>query len=131
VRRCLVAASLLPVLALSACGGGSSSSSWKGLRVMRVTVSRPGLPPPRGLPHTTTFTSRSALALVTAALNKHHIEKAASFSSNNGCAGGEVVQIAVNHGDGSVTNMSAYSCAGKTTGDVSGDVTGFLTAAGV
>jgi hypothetical protein len=120
---------VVPMLALGSCGGSSSSSEWKDVRAVRVTVSRPGLPPPGGLPRTTSVTSHSGLTQVTAALNKNHIRKAGSASSNNGCAGGEVILISVTRGDGSVTNLSAYRCAGKTTGDVDGDVPGFLSAA--
>jgi hypothetical protein len=121
--------SIASLLVVSSCGGGGSSS-WKDLRAVRVTLSRPGIPPPGGLPHTTSFTSPSELAVVTAALNKHHIEQGSS-SSNDGCAGGENVAISITHADGSVTNLSAYRCAGQTTGEVSGDLLGFLNAAGV
>jgi hypothetical protein len=130
VRRASLIISLVSMLVLSSCGGGSSSE-WKDLKAVRVTVARPGLPPPGGFPHTTSFTSHGELALVTAALNKHHIAKAGTASTNHGCAGGQIVAISITRADAGVTSLSAYRCAGKTTGDITGDLAGFLSAARV
>jgi hypothetical protein len=128
VRWASLTCSLLPLFVLTACGGGGSTSDWKNLQAVRVTVARPGLPPPGGFPHTTSFTSQRELALVTAALNTHHIAKARTPSPNDGCAGGQTVAISITRADGGVTNLSAYRCAGKTTGNITGDLAGFLSA---
>lgn len=116
-------------LAIAACGG-SSSTTWKGLRSVTVTVSRPGLPPPFGRPHTTVFTSSSDISHVTAALNAHHITKV-SPSSPNGCAGGAQIAITITPEHSSPVNLSAYRCANQTTGNVGGDLPGFLSAIGL
>ncbi len=118
-------------LVLGACGGGSSSSQWKDLQTVRITVAQPGLPPPYGKPKTTSFTTQGQLARVTAALNAHHITQASSTSTSNGCSGGFTIKIVVVPKSGASTNLSAYRCAKQTTGDVSGDVTGFLSSVGV
>jgi hypothetical protein len=118
-------------LVLGACGGGSSSSQWKDLQTVRVTVAQPGLPPPYGEPKTTSFTTQGQLTRVTTALNAHHITQASSTSTSNGCSGGFTIKIAIVPKSGTPTNLSAYRCAKQTTGDVSGDVTGFLSSIGV
>jgi hypothetical protein len=117
-------------LVLGACGGGSSSQ-WKDLQTVRITVAQPGLPPPYGKPKTTSFTTQGQLTRVTAALNAHHITQASSTSTSNGCSGGFTIKIAIVPKSGAPTNLSAYRCAKQTTGDASGDVTGFLSSVGV
>ena len=120
----------IAALMTAGCGGGSSGK-WEDVHSVTVTVARPGLPPPGGAPHTTEFTSASAVAQATAALNAHHIEQSSSSSSNNGCAGGAQIAITIVKHDGTSVRLSAYQCGGHTTGDVSGDLSGFLSAVGV
>ena len=115
---------------LGACGGGSSQQ-WKDVQSVRITVAQPGLPPPYGEPKTTTFTTQGQVDRVTKALNDHHIDQASSTSSSNGCAGGYTIKITIVPRSGTPTNLSAYRCAKQTTGEVSGDVTGFLSSVGV
>jgi hypothetical protein len=112
---------------LVACGGGSSQQ-WKDVQTVRITVAQPGLPPPYSDPKITTFTTQRQVDRVTKALNDHHITQASSTSSSNGCAGGYTIRITIVPKSGSPTNLSAYRCAKQTTGDVRGDVTGFLSA---
>jgi hypothetical protein len=121
-------------LCVAACGSSSSTSSaeaWKSLRTVRITVAQPSLPPPYGEPKTTAFTTPAQVSRVTAALNAHHIAKAASSSTNNGCAGGHTVIIAIVPLNGAPTQLSAYRCANQTTGNVDGDLTGFLSSLGI
>jgi hypothetical protein len=122
-------------LLLAACGGSSSSSSaatgWRELSSVRVTVAQPGLPPPFGLPKTTSFTTAGELARVTTLLNAHHIAKALSSSSSSGCAGGFQIAIAIVPRGSAPVKLNAYRCANRTSGDVSGDLVGFLGAIGV
>ena len=123
-------AALLIGLALAACGGGSPSG-WKDLQSVRVTVAQPGLPPPLGTPRTTAFTTPPELEHVTAALNAHHIAKASTVSARSGCAGGFTIAIAIEQKGSAPVNLNAYRCANQTSGNVSGDLVGFLKAAGV
>ncbi len=95
-----------------------------------MTVSRPGLPPPGGLPQTTSFSSPSDVARVTTALNGHHIVKV-SPSSSTGCAGGEQIEIKITPADSAAVDLSAYRCANQTTGNIGGDLPGFLSAISV
>ncbi len=119
-------------LALAGCGGGGSSSKqWSDLQTVRITVAQPGLPPPYGRPKTTSFTTASEVAHVTTELNAHHIAKATTSSSSNGCAGGFTIAIAIVPKSSSPTRLAAYRCANQTTGDVSGDLVGFLSSVGV
>jgi hypothetical protein len=118
-------------LALAACGGSSSSTQWKDVRNVTVTVARPGLPPPGGLPRTTAFTTSGELSRVTVALNAHHIHKLSSASSSNGCAGGATIAITIEQGGSAPVRLSAYQCANTTSGDVGGDLSGFLRTVGI
>jgi hypothetical protein len=123
-------------LLIAACGGSSSSSSgatsgWKDLSSVRVTVAQPGLPPPFGLPKTTSFTTSGQVAHVTSLLNSHHIARASSASSNSGCAGGFQIGIVIVPRGAAPVRLSAYECANHTSGDVSGDLVGFLSSIGV
>jgi hypothetical protein len=128
--RARVLACIASALALAACGGGSSTN-WKGVRSVSVTVSRPGLPPPGGTPRTTAFTSRTQLARVTAALNAQHITKTPSSSSTSPCAGGQQIAITITQANAAPTHLSAYACGGKTSGDIGGNLSKFLVALGV
>jgi hypothetical protein len=134
----LVCAALL----LAACGSSSTSTSvsssasgsptaWSGLRSVRVTVSQPGLPPPYGKPHTHVFTTPGPLARVTAALNAHHVARLTSPSTNSGCAGGYQIAIAIAGEHAAPVHLNAYRCANTTTGDIGGDLVGFLGSIGV
>jgi hypothetical protein len=118
-------------LALAACGGSSSSMQWNDVRHVTVTVARPGLPPPGGFPRTTAFATSGERSRVTAALNAHHIHKLSSASSNGGCAGGATIAITIEQGGSAPVQLSAYQCANTTSGDVGGDLSGFLRALGI
>jgi hypothetical protein len=120
------------VLLVAACGSSRhSAADWKNVQSVTVTVSKPGLPPPGGLPHTTTFSSQADLTRVTDALNAHGIDKLTSPSSSGGCAGGAQIAITITEANSPPSHLSAYSCGGKVTGDAGGDVSGFLSAMGI
>ena len=123
-------------LILAACGGSSSSSSGslpdrKDLSSVRVTVAQPGLPPPFGVPKTTSFTTPGQVAHVTSLLNAHHVAKTSSTSPSSGCAGGFQIAIVIVPRGSAPVRLNAYRCANHTSGDVSGDLVGFLNAIGV
>ena len=130
MHRARVIACVGSALVLAGCGG-TSFTGWKNLQSVTVTVARPGLPPPGGLPHTTAFTSQAELARVTAALNALQIRKVSTASSTSGCAGGTQIAITITRAHGAPTHLSAYQCGGKTTGDIGGDLSGFLSEVGV
>jgi hypothetical protein len=120
---------------LTACGGSSSSSSsssgWSHLSTVRVTVAQPGLPPPFGRPKTTSFATSARLARVTALLNAHHIAQASATTPSSGCGGGFQIAIVIVPRGSAPVKLNAYRCANRTSGDVSGDLVGFLTSIGV
>ena len=117
-------------LVLAACGGGSSAH-WSHLKAVRVTVAQPGLPPPSGAPHTTSFTTPRQLARVTAALNAHHIAQGSPTSATSACSGGYQVAILIVPRERAPIRLTAYRCANTTTGAISGDLAGFLAAVGL
>jgi hypothetical protein len=123
-------AAIATALVVAGCGG-SSATVWKDLQSVRVTVTRPGLPPPFGAPHTTAFTSPRALARVTAALNAHHLSRVSSSSSSSGCAGGAQIAITIRRAQSGPVALSAYRCANQTSGNIGGDLPGFLSAVGI
>jgi hypothetical protein len=113
-------------------GGSSSGASWHGLRSVRVSVQTPSLPPPGGKPRTKVFTTATALTGVTHQLNAHHIHQVRDTSSkNNGCAGGTEVAITLTPRGAKAEHLHAYRCATTTTGDIGGDLLGFLNAIGL
>jgi hypothetical protein len=131
----IVLGALCAGLALAACGSSSSSSGsssdWKNLASVHVTVAQPGLPPPYGAPKTTAFTTAAQVVRVTNLLNAHHIAQAASTTSSSGCAGGFQIAVAIASRSSAPVKLSAYRCGGQTTGNVDGDLVGFLRAVGV
>jgi hypothetical protein len=131
-----VLGALAAVATLTACGAGSSSSSssrssgWKHLSSVRVTVAQPGLPPPSGLPKTTSFTAPAQVARVTGLLNAHKIAEAAATVPRSGCAGGYEIGLVIVPQGAAPVKLNAYRCANTTSGNVSGDLVGFLNAVG-
>ena len=118
-------------LVLAACGGSSSSSSnWHSLRSVRVTVARPGLPPPYGAPKTSSFTTPAEVAKATAALNAFHIAQR-SATPRQGCGGGSEVAVTVVPQQGRTVSLTGYLCGGQTTGSIGGNLSGFLSALGI
>ncbi len=116
-------------LALAGCGGGTSSSHWADLQRVTVSLSRP-LAPPLGGPFTKVYADAPDLTRVTVLLNRHHIVQLASPTSNAGCTGGYIVAMKITRKGSPPATLNAYRCANHTTGDVGGDLVGFLTALG-
>jgi hypothetical protein len=142
------ALAVLAGLLLAACGSSSSSTTtpahttgttstagstttWHGLKSVRVTVAQPGLPPPYGGPSTISFTTPQRLAQATAALNRYRISQRVPASESHGCAGGKQITIAIVRLSGQHLTLNAYRCGGQTTGGVDGDLTGFMSALGM
>jgi hypothetical protein len=130
----MVLGALCAGLALAACGGSSSSNSsssdWKNLASVHVTVAQPGLPPPYGAPKTTAFTTPAQVTRVTKLLNANHITQAGGTTSSSGCAGGFQIAVAIVPRSSGPVKLSAYRCGGHTSGNTSGDLVGFLQALG-
>jgi hypothetical protein len=125
----------------AACGSSSSQSStqtkahahhhhaarWSGLTHVSVEVSQPSVAPVPGAKHgPTKFTTPAQLKKVTKALNAEHIHKAAHTTRSNACTGGVVTNITIAQHHHGVTHMSSYHCANKITGNIAGNLTGFL-----
>jgi hypothetical protein len=84
------------------------------------------LPPPYGSKQAT-LTSASALATFQQEVVSHHIGLTSPSTSGGGCAGGIQYTIVLDRGGGKpATTLSAYDCADQITGNMTGDVSGFL-----
>jgi hypothetical protein len=119
-------------LLLLAAGATVAAARWQNLRSIRVTVSRPSLPPPGNKPRTKDFTPGHGLMKAQNALNSNGIRRLTqSVSTNLACTGGYNASIRIVRHDYSVVKMSAYRCAGTTYGRIGGNLPGFLKAVGV
>src|SRR5436305_4958828 len=129
MRLRLAVVALCAGLGLAACGSSSSNATtWHSLRSVRVTVARPGLPPPYGAPKTTSYTTPAQLAKVTSALNQFHIAQRSAASSSQGCGGGSQILITIVPQQGRTVSLTGYLCANRTTGNIGGDLPGVLSA---
>jgi hypothetical protein len=126
--------------AVVACGSSSHTTTlnhpdpplWSGLTHVSVDVDQPSVAPIPGVKHTpTTFTTPAQLATVTAALNANQIRKAARTTTNDGCTGGIEIAIKITQHQHRKTKLNAYQCAKTITGDIAGNLTGFLKQIGV
>jgi hypothetical protein len=121
---------LCGALALAGCGGGSPRP-WKDLRRASITLGNGSLPPPFGRPKTTVYSTPSELAQITAKLNAYRIARQSQNTSNAGCAGGYQVAISIVGASSPPVRLSAYRCADTTTGDIAGNLPGFLASLGL
>ena len=71
------------------------------------------------------------LARAASLLNTHRIARASSTTSSSGCAGGFKIGIVIAPRSSAPMSLNAYRCASHTTGNVDGDLVGFLQAIGV
>ncbi len=117
---CLAAAALLLV---TACGGSIVDTS--GLTRVEISTYQ-ALPPPFGSKQAT-LTSPSSLANFQKAIAADHIGVSASTTLGTGCAGGIQYTVVMDTGGETSTTLSEYSCADQLTGNMTGDVSGFLT----
>jgi hypothetical protein len=147
VRRIAVilgcAATAAIAAAVAACGSShghsqtqsnvqADTATWSDLTRVSVDVDQPGIPGPPGTTNTpTTFTKPAQLTTVTTALNADHIRKAQHTTTSDGCAGGVQIEIEITQRHHGRTDLSAYHCGNTTTGDIAGNLTGFLNGIGV
>jgi hypothetical protein len=132
--------------AVAACGSSSDNNSttathslsraatagWSDLTRVSVDVDQPSVAPVPGVKNTpTTFTTPAQLKTVTNALNANHIRKATHTTTSNGCAGGIQIEIKITQRHQRRTDLSAYHCGTTVTGDIAGNLTGFLKRIGV
>jgi RNase P protein component len=123
---------VLVTLLLVAGGATAAGARWENLRSVRVTVSRPSLPPPGNKPRTSNFTPGHGLVKAQNALNRNSIRRLAqAVFSNVACTGGYDASIRIVKHDYSVVKMSAYRCANTTYGRIGGNLPGFLKALGI
>jgi len=114
---------LITVAAIEGCG--STSLNTAGLARVAMSSSQ-ALPPPYGSKQAT-LTAASSIATFQQQVASHHIGLAASSTSGGGCTGGIQYTIVLEWGGGKPsTTLSAYDCANQITGNMSGDVAGFL-----
>ena len=119
-------------LALASSSAAAALTPWHDLRSVSVTVSNGSLPPPDGKPRTTTFLGARRLQRAQAALNAHHITRLAKTTAGTGgCTGGANVTITIVTHNYTRLRMSAYECGNGTSGNIGGDLPGFLRAAGI
>src|ERR1700694_2954705 len=115
---------------LAACGPSAParSTNWTGLSSVSVTVSRP-LPPPSGGPTTTRYSTPGELATVTAALHRNHIGEGEVGGNTAGCVGGATVTITIVSAKSGLapTHLSGYTCAGRQSGNITGNLQGLLS----
>ncbi len=137
-KRPLIGLSALLAVGVAACGGGGSSSSsdnrptWSHLTRVTVSAVQPSVnQPPGDKPNRVVFTTPQQLQTVTKALNADHIQQASHPTSDNGCAGGIQIAIVITQTGGKTTRLGAYRCGTTTTGDIAGNVNGFLRRTGV
>jgi hypothetical protein len=128
----LVTALLAGILLFAGCGGGDDQARWSGLRSVTIKVETPSIPEPEGSPGPTpkTFAKPGQLRRVTAALNDHDIRQVDEVEGEPGCSGGTEIAISIVEAGGGRTALHAYDCGDEISGDVGGDLTGFLAAVG-
>jgi hypothetical protein len=138
VRR--IAVILGCTVTAAACGSSSHATTlrhadpplWSGLTRVSVDVDQPSIAPVPGQKNTpTTFTTPAQLTTVTKALNANHIRKAQHTTTNDGCTGGIEIAIKISQRHHGRTDLNAYHCAKKITGNIAGNLTGFLNQIGV
>lgn len=132
---------LATAAAVAACGSSHSHPTtvarpdppvWSGLTRVSVNVDQPSVQTPPGTKHgPTTFTTPAQLTTVTRALNANQIRKAQHTTTSNGCAGGIQIEVKITQRHHRRTALSAYHCGNTVTGDIAGNLTGFLKQIGV
>jgi hypothetical protein len=84
------------------------------------------LPPPYGSAQGV-LTSSAALAGFRKAVASDHIGLTTPATSNSGCTGGVQYTVVLEMSGGKpTTTLNAYNCGGQITGNITGDVPGFL-----
>lgn len=111
--------------ALVACGGSPVDTA--GLTRVDYVASAP-LPPPYQ-PTQVSLTSAASLSRFSQLVTKYGIG-ITSPTSLDGCAGGATYTITLVRSNVSTT-LSAYDCGGSIAGNMTGDVSGFLSALNV
>jgi hypothetical protein len=112
--------------------GQAATADWSDLTRVSVDVDQPSVQKPPGTKNTPTiFTTPAQLRTVTNALNANHIRKADHTTTSNGCAGGIQIAIKITQRHQRRTDLSAYHCGNTVTGDIAGNLTGFLNRIGV
>ena len=115
--RCLVAAATI-----AGCGSPVDTSN---LTQVQMSSSQ-ALPPPYGSAQAV-LTSATSLATFRKAMSSDGIGLSGTTTSSDGCAGGtEYTIVLVRSGGKGSTTLNAYDCGGQITGNMTGNVAGFL-----
>jgi hypothetical protein len=116
------------VVAAAAFVAVAQATVWSHLRSATVTVQNGSLPPPYGRAHVHRYTTPTAVAKVTKALNAQHIARRHPATSG-ACVGGYNVTLKL---VGRTTQtLTAYECGGHNYGGIAGNVRRFLSALGI
>ena len=114
---CLVAAATI-----AGCGSPVDTSN---LTQVQMSSSQ-ALPPPYGSAQAV-LTSATSLATFRKAMSSDGIGLSGTATSSDGCAGGtEYTIVLVRSGGKGSTTLNAYDCGGQITGNMTGNVAGFL-----
>jgi len=138
----LLALAVIAVLLLG-CGGAHSSSEeadhprWRGLHAVAVSVHTAGSPVSPGpaesggsRPGIRTFSGQGQLRVVAETLNEHDIRRIVPVKEDHRCTGGTEIRLRITRADDKSIALSAYRCAGAVSGDIGGDLNGFLASIG-
>jgi hypothetical protein len=114
---CLVAAATI-----AGCGSPVDTSN---LTQVQMSSSQ-ALPPPYGSAQAV-LTSATSLATFRKAILSAGIGLSGTTTSSGGCAGGiQYTIVLVRSGGKGSTTLNAYDCGGQITGNMAGNVSGFL-----
>jgi hypothetical protein len=111
---------------VAACGANTSALDTTGLTKVEIS-SFQALPPPLGTRQAVLISPASVTAF-RQSIASHHIGMTAQVTGSDGCTGGIEYTIVLHRSGGEPsTTLNAYACGGQITGDLSGDVSGFLS----
>ncbi|MGA3184816.1 MAG: hypothetical protein ABSE52_09500 [Candidatus Dormibacteria bacterium] len=124
-RACLPLLWLGAAALLAACGGAGTPLVTSDVSRVQVN-SYQALPPPYGSAQAV-LTSAASLATFRKAVASDGIGLSGTTTSSDGCAGGiEYTVVLVRSGGKGSTTLDAYDCGGQITGNMTGNVSGFV-----
>jgi hypothetical protein len=123
--RSLLPLGLLAAALVAACGPYGNPLDTSDLTRVQMS-SYQALPPPYGSAQGV-LTSYAALAGFRKVVASDHIGLTTPATSNSGCTGGVQYTVVLEMSGGKpTTTLNAYNCGGQITGNITGDVPGFI-----